>query len=583
MTFEQIRKHPWFIPVTLSLALHILLLAALYFIPVRTNPLAEEHQTRKFRLKGVEHLPTIAGKSGGGDRFGNTSSLQFVNKNKANPLRSVKDVSMQSLVSHSTSLNQNSLETTPRKIEMENASLTNTRDFETVLSQTHERQLKDKVQSKQQSTAGSSLVKILSHRTDQESLLQFLSKPLAGLNLQATQNVGIDPDEGMPGFTPMSSGGGGGGGTGSGSPGGFADGIDNGVAESKLDIAKYGALDDFMDIQVFTYQDPLDSQKYFMIKILAKKDTKVFHVMPKEILFTIDCSLSIRQDRLQEVQRGIRYCLDHLNQEDLFNIVSFKDNTTFFSKESVQATPENIKKAERFVSGLTSNQQTDVYSAFKSIVESPLKRVPSNVILISDGRPTSGMVDSRELINAVTRINKKARPIFAFSGGGKVNRYLLDFIAYQNRAWSQYIKRTSGINKGLATFYDKIKDPLFLNLRYHLNNLDEKEVFPKSLPDFYKNAEFILYGTYQNEVSFSMQLLGDVDGKTKELVFTRSLKDAAQGNVELMKGYAFNKIYYLISRLTSGGNNPQILQEITALSQRYGITTPYSPEIQKKS
>lgn len=583
MTLEQIRKNPWFFPVTLSLVLHLLLLIALWFIHVKTNPLAEEHVTHKFRLKGVNNIPTIAGKPGGGDRYGNNALLQFVNKEKANPIRSVKDVSVQSLVSRPTPLNQNAMDVAPKKIEMEGSSLINTRDFEAVLSKTHERQLKDKIQSKQQSTVGSSIIKVLTRKSDQDSLLRFLAKPLAGLNLQATQNVGIDPDEGMPGFTPMSSGGGGGGGTGSGSPGGFADGVDQGVGESKLNITKYGALDDFMDVQVFTYQDPADSKKYYMIKILAKKDAKVFRVMPKEILFTIDCSLSIRKDRLEEIQRGIRYCLDHLNEGDLFNIVSFKDEATFFAKASLPSTPENIKKAERFVSSLSSNQQTDVYAAFKNIVEMPLNRIPSNVILISDGRPTHGVVDSRELINSVTRINQKTRPIFAFSGGGKVNRYLLDFIAYQNRAWSQYIKNIGGIHKGLAEFYDKIKDPLFLNLRYRLSRVDEDEVFPKSLPDFYRNAEFTLYGTYQEEESFSMQLLGDVEGKTKELIFTRSLTEAQKGNADIMKGYAFNKIYYLISRLTTQGNDPQTLQEIDVLSRRYGITTPYSPEIQKRT
>ena len=78
-----------------------------------------------------------------------------------------------------------------------------------------------------------------------------------------------------------------------------------------------------------------------------------------------------------------------------------------------------------------------------------------------------------------------------------------------------------------------------------------------------------------------MQLLGDVDGKTKELVFTRSLKDAAHGNADIMKGYAFNKVYYLISRLTTEGSNPKILNEINSLSQRYDIQTPYSPDIKK--
>jgi hypothetical protein len=111
--------------------------------------------------------------------------------------------------------------------------------------------------------------------------------------------------------------------------------------------------------------------------------------------------------------------------------------------------------------------------------------------------------------------------------------------------------------------------------------LDEAEVFPRSLPDFYAGAEFTLFGSYENEDAFSMQLLGDVDGKTKELVFSRTLGEAKRGTEEIMRGYAFNRIYYLISRVTVEGKKPELLKQIDELSRRYGITTPYSPELEK--
>lgn len=77
-----------------------------------------------------------------------------------------------------------------------------------------------------------------------------------------------------------------------------------------------------------------------------------------------------------------------------------------------------------------------------------------------------------------------------------------------------------------------------------------------------------------------MQLLGDIGGETKDLVFSRSLVKARKGNADVMKGWAFNKIYYLINQVTLQGNRPELLKEIHELSARYGITTPYSPELQ---
>lgn len=285
--------------------------------------------------------------------------------------------------------------------------------------------------------------------------------------------------------------------------------------------------------------------------------------------------------RLDEFKRGISQCLKNLNEEDVFNIIAFRDKAFLFSDKPLKASPEIIKNAERFVSELTSNRNTDVYNAFENIIKKSPTKKPSNIILISDGRPTRGIQNSRELISSVTRLNNKVRPIFAYSGGAKVNRYLLDFLAYQNRAWSQFIKERGQIHKGLVDFYSKIKDPIFLNLRYRMNGLDDREIFPKSLPDFYRNAEFTLYGKFSTENNFSMQLLGDFEKGTKELVFSRSLVDAPEGGEEIKRGYAFNKIYYKISEMTDKGETAQLLKEVKDLSQQYGLATPYSEEFSK--
>ncbi len=566
-------NRPWLKPLAVSLVFHLVLLIAVFFIRVgNTQP--PEHVTKPFRVKGVKNLPSIPGEPGGGKAA--SSRMRFLKAGKTAPARA-QDVSVRDFLTPAEPLRQGELEIAPKRAELQNPSLVSSRDFKTILAKTDERQLKEKIQSNSQSTA-TPLDRILTQdkRPTSAHLVQSLGEPLSALDMGVPANIGIDPDEGMPGFTPTGSGGGGGGGTGSGSPGGNPDAA---LGEARTDVTNYQALDEFLDIQVFTYEDPAEKQKYFMIKIFPKKDIKSFKVMPKEMIFTVDCSLSISADRLDEFKRGIGYCLRNLNPDDVFNIVAFRDTAEFFAPQSIPATPAAIARAEKFIAGLTSNEKTDMYGAFESIVKRPPARRPSNILLISDGRPTHGVVDDRKLLSSISRANAKVRPIFAFSGGRRVNRYLLDFAAYQNRAWAQYIKKASDIHKGLAAFYDKIKDPIFLNLRYRLNGVDEADVYPKSLPDFYKNAEFTIFGRYKDEDQFSMQLLGDVQGDTKELVFGRSLKEASQGTADIQKGYAFNRVYDLISRLNSEPENPGLEREIRELSQRYGITTPYSPEI----
>lgn len=573
----------WLSPLAWAVALHIFLLVAAAFIHLYDYFDFNKKPDLSFHLKEVDATKHAAGSS-------RTPRLGPYLGNKRFPSEKPGDMA-DSLKSQPSFLPEGKAVPKERREEELSEKKTDLdsivyKDFDTILLETEKREAGDTVQVSQRSTAGFYHEKAKKSAqvspVTGSSLLKTLEGPLRRMQLYSPKNVSMDPEEGMPGFTPSGHSGADAILGGFGSAGGFGDSdTPGGVGEDKEGIVKYEPLDDFLDIQVYTYEEPKTADKYFMIKIFAKNGIKSFKVVPKEIIFTIDSSLSISPGRLEEVKQGIRYCLSHLNKEDLFNILAFKDKTVAFSPVSIAATPASIKEAERFVLSLEASEQTDVYSAFKRIVNLPMARRPSNVILISDGRPTHGVVDSREVINSITQINKKTRPVFTFSGGARVNRYLLDFISYQNRGWSQFIKNTSGIDKGLAQFYDKIKDPIFLNLRYRLNGLNEAEVFPRSLPDFYANAEFTLFGSYRDENDFSMQLLGDVEGKTKELIFSRALGEAKKGSEEIMRGFAFNKIYYLISRVTVEGKRTELLKQIDDLSRRYGITTPYSPELEK--
>jgi hypothetical protein len=571
VNFNRDRRGPAASAVAFSLFLHLLIVLASFWIvlPGSLEPSKEEY---RFRVKSINaKAVTVA-------HPGNVSARQITDEIKtkrgdraARPL--LKDVPMEDLMSASLPRKEAAPQIGVKKTDLEKSAIFNRPDIDNLLIQTDEKILKDRVQIHQKSA--STRLSETFQRAGQEgatgeSFVQKLQKPLQNLwNMPG--NVDVDPEEGMPGFTPSAR---------PGSAG--VDPMDERIGESRHMASRYERLDDFLDIAVYTYEDPASREKYYMIKIFAKKEARNLKVIPKEIIFAVDASLSISPDRLNEFKQGIRHCLQNLNPGDLFNIIAFKDKVVFFSPHSIPASPQIIKEAERFVAGLTASERTDVYAAFKGIVETPLSRTPSNVMLISDGRPTYGVVDSREVINSVTRLNMKARPVFAFSGGSKVNRYLLDFIAYQNRGWAQYIKSTRDIDDGMAQFYAKIRDPLFLNLRYRINNLDEGQIFPQSLPDFYRGAEFTLYGRYQQEDQFSMQLLGDVDGKTKELIFTRSLADAEKGDEGIKRGWAFNAVYHLISEYTKNPD-PRVLAKIQELSRRYNVTTPYSPELERKN
>jgi len=328
--------------------------------------------------------------------------------------------------------------------------------------------------------------------------------------------------------------------------------------------------------QLYRYKDPLSGQKYFKLIVKVRDATINFPVIPKEVIFLVDASGSIGMKRLIQVEEGIKYSLRHLNPDDRFNISVFKDKNFSFSPVSVKPTPENIKNAIDFLESQKSWSTTDIYDALRASIDLKDPFVPSYRVFVSDGIPTKGIIDDRRVINEISKINDDKVSIFTFGGGMAVDPYMLDFIAFKNRGWSTVVDREYFMKREFSKLYDQIKDPLLLNVRYYASGLNEKEIFPQTMPDFFKGSQFVIYGKYTNENKFVIQVRGDMVGDKKEFIVSADLQDALAGDKQVAHDWAFHKVYYLISQLKYNENNEALLEAINDLCTRFHIITPYS-------
>ena len=352
-------------------------------------------------------------------------------------------------------------------------------------------------------------------------------------------------------------------------------GREDGFSETIVErVGKYEDMASYLEVKLITFQNPATGEKFFKADVAVKKGIRI-EGMPKDIIFLVDSSKSVTEARFEQIKRGLSDVLRGLKEEDTFNIIAFKNEQEQFAAASVRATPEKIREGRDFVASLSAEGRTNIETALLKIIQTPEKRKPSYVVLISDGRPTAGMTNAREIIETVTRINRGSRPIFSFGAGLRVNKYLLDFISYQNRAWSEFAVAGDTAARDLVRLYRNIETPLLTDLRYRMSGLESEDVFPKELPDFYHARGFTVYGKYWEEDAFSMQVLGEVNGIVKEFIFERKLSEAEKGGKEIEKAWAFNKIYHRISMETMGRGDKSVLrEEIDLLKREYGIDIP---------
>lgn len=349
------------------------------------------------------------------------------------------------------------------------------------------------------------------------------------------------------------------------------------VREIEREASDYDEIDDLVEMQLETYEPPDEALGYFRLRIAPRKDQEM-PVLPKDVTFVVDASNSIAQRKLDLTVRTLTDLVQRLRPEDRFNIVVFRDAASAFREDLTLATAEEKQAALSFLNGLQARGETDVYEGIRPVIDTSSREgVPSVVMLLSDGRPTRGIVDGRTIINALTDENALRNTIFAFGGGRTVNRYLLDLLAYRNKGESHIADGIDEIPNELHQFFSRLEDPLLVDCRADFGRVEEEWVFPRDLPDFYRGQAVTVYGRFdpKRDGAFAMRLTGKAGAERRDVIFATDLADAKRGTEEIARNWAFRKIYHLIGEICRLGERPELLDELRQLSAKYNIRTSY--------
>jgi Ca-activated chloride channel family protein len=336
------------------------------------------------------------------------------------------------------------------------------------------------------------------------------------------------------------------------------------------------------------YDNDKKSEGHFLLLVSPEVwlENQELPVQPKDVVFVLDSSASMRDGKLNKAKEGLDFCLDSLNPEDRFQIVRFSTDSETLFKKLVPASKKNRNKAEKFVNAIKPIGGTAVEEALALAIDnlkktSNEKRRPRQIVFITDGQPTLGATDERVLVNGVERQLKDSGEnarVFCFGIGSDINTHLLDRLARATNADAQFALPSEDIEHKISQFYSKFAEPVYSDLSIDIAGVDWiRSQTPKVLPDLFRGDQLVILGRFKRADDKGKLLLkGTFRGEEESFTFPLSLTRTGKQNRFIPRLWAVRRVGWLLEQIRLNGESDELKAEVTALAREYAIVTPYT-------
>jgi Ca-activated chloride channel family protein len=334
----------------------------------------------------------------------------------------------------------------------------------------------------------------------------------------------------------------------------------------------YTVSQEDVGLNALSYREPGDDG-FFLLLVAPPVEVDSGRVIPRDVFLVLDTSGSMDGEKIEQAREALTYVLEHLNQEDRFNVIAFSTGLRQYARE-LRAAAE-VQGATDWVRRLEAVGGTDINRALLEALAQADPERPTVLIFLTDGLPTEGVTEVEQILDNVEASAPDNVRLFPFGVGDDVNTTLLDTLAEQQRGASGYVRPHERIDEEVSAFYAKISTPILTDVELDFGDVWVEDTYPYPLPDLFAGTQLILTGRYRDGGATRITLTGEVNGERREFVYEGSFR-ASGGDEFIPRLWATRKIGHLLTQIRLHGERREWVDAIVTLSVRYGVITPYT-------
>ncbi len=356
----------------------------------------------------------------------------------------------------------------------------------------------------------------------------------------------------------------------------------NAPVERELTVL-FGLAESEFGLHAVTHRRP-GEDGWFAMFVSPRRELSPAAVPPRCVQFAIDTSGSMQGKKMEQAKAALRSFLATLRPVDRFQIVPFATEAQPFFPAPRCADRAAIDDALGRIDRLTALGGTNIHDALAAVLDS-VAAVPvepgllSLVVFVTDGRPTIGIADHKQLLAAVAAKNTRQTRVFVFGVGDDVDRDLLEDLAQDNRGSPEFVGTAEAIDRRTAALCARIAQPALTDVVISCDGLDGFATNPRTVPDLFAGDSLELVGRYRGTGVHEVVLRGMLAGSPQEYRFPVDFPALDTGHDHVPVTWARRQIRILLAQMRRTGQNTELVAEVGRLAREFGITTPYTSQL----
>lgn len=312
-------------------------------------------------------------------------------------------------------------------------------------------------------------------------------------------------------------------------------------------------------------------ENFFLLMVQPPKRIITDQIPPREYIFIVDVSGSMRGFPLEISKRLLRDLIANLKPTDTFNVLLFSGGSSVMSPQSLPATSENIKRAIELIEDQQGGGGTELLPALERALALPQSKGGSRTVVIA----TDGYVHVEKEAFDLIRHNLNRANMFTFGIGSSVNRYLIEGMARVGMGEPFVITKPEEAPSSAERFRRYIEAPLLTGIKVDFGGLSVYDVEPTSIPDLFAKRPVIIFGKWKKKLEGKITLSGYSGGRPYRATIDLSGIHPSPLNAGLRYLWARHRIA-ILDDYNCLQQDDERIEEVTKLGLTYNLLTAYT-------